>query len=253
MAHYTCFRNKAVAILGGAEGIGKSCAFLYAQQQADIYLADINEEKSMKLCREIKERGGRITYVKTDATKPEQVRRFAEIAGDSTDLYAVIHCTGGFTGYTPTIHLTDEEWDKVIRLNMHSIFYSSREFAKRMMYSRKGSFVNVSSIAARTALKNTPIHYSCAKAAVESMTKVLAAELGPYGIRVNAVAPGTTKTDRAIAVRGEEVMDLWGKEIPRGTLASPEEIAQAIVFLTSEEAIHITGVCLDVNGGQLIV
>lgn len=251
--HYTCFQNKAIAILGGAEGIGRSCAYLYAEQQAELFLADINEEKSMRLCQEITDRGGRITYIKTDATSPEEVRRFAQIAGDQADVYAVVNCTGGFTGYTPTTGLSDEEWDNVIRLNMHSVFYSCREFAKRMMAAQKGSFVNVSSISARTALKNTPIHYSCAKAAVESMTRVLAAELGPYGIRVNAVAPGTTKTARAMGVRGEEVMDQWGKEIPRGRLATPEEIAKVILFLTSEEAVHMTGVSLDVNGGQLIV
>jgi NAD(P)-dependent dehydrogenase (short-subunit alcohol dehydrogenase family) len=79
------------------------------------------------------------------------------------------------------------------------------------------------------------------------------AELGSLGIRVNAVAPGTTKTERAIGVRGEKVMDLWGENIPRGTLATPEEIANVILFLASEDAAHITGVSLDVNGGQLIV
>lgn len=85
------------------------------------------------------------------------------------------------------------------------------------------------------------------------MTRVLAAELGPFGIRVNAVAPGTTKTERVIGVRGETTMDLWKKNIPRGVLATPEEIAKVILFLTSDEAEHITGVSLDVNGGQLIV
>ncbi len=254
MVQYPYFKDKAVAIVGGAEGIGRSCAKLYAGQQAKVFLADINEEKSEELCNEIKGQGGWIEYVKTDATNPEEMRRFAESVGsDNRELYAVINCTGGFTGYTPTIDLSDKEWDRILRLNLYSTFYSCKELAAKMIPSKKGSIVNVTSISARTALENTPIHYSCSKAAVESMTRVLAAELGPFGIRVNAVAPGTTKTERAIGVRGEATMDLWGKNIPRGVLATPEEIAKVILFLTSDEAEHITGVSLDVNGGQLIV
>jgi NAD(P)-dependent dehydrogenase (short-subunit alcohol dehydrogenase family) len=252
LAQYSCFQNKAIAIVGGAVGIGKSCAKLFANQGADVFLADIDEQKSNQLCDEIKSQGLTINYLKTDATNQDEMRAFAEFVGNK-ELYAVINCTGGFKGYSPTIDIPNEEWDRVIKLNLYSTFYSCKELASKMIPFRRGAIVNVSSISARTALENTPIHYSCSKAAVESMTRVLASELGSLGIRVNAVAPGTTKTERAIGVRGEKVMDLWGENIPRGTLATPEEIANVILFLASEDAAHITGVSLDVNGGQLIV
>ena len=250
MTTYSCFPGRTVAIIGGAQGIGKACAILFARQGARVFVADVNAEMGEALREEIRQQGGLIEFVRIDATDPGQVRSFAEQAGAAGEVPYLVNCQGGFSKYTPALEVDDDDWDRTIRLNLTSIFYACREFGRRMKDAGKGSIVNISSLAGRTFFKETTIHYCAAKAAVESMTRVLAGELGPHGIRVNAVAPGSTKSERVVRLRGEEQLAAIGKTLPRGQVASTEDIARAVLFLCSDEAAHITGVSLDVNGGQ---
>lgn len=253
MAVYPCFEGKVAVVLGGSAGIGEACAKLFAGQNCKVVVADVDEENGNRVCAEIERRGGQAEFIVTDACLPEEVERLAEKAGRIGTVCALVNCVGGFREYKPVWEIPAAEWERTVLLNLHTTFFSCREFAKLMMRQGGGAIVNVSSLCARTAQDRTPAHYSCSKAAVEALTRVLAYELGPYGVRVNAVAPGTTVTDRVIRARGRTELDNIAASIPRGRLATPEEIAGAILFMASSEAVHITGVSLDVNGGQLIV
>ena len=218
-----------------------------------MFVADSNAEKGREVAEEIARDGGRCRFFPTDVTDVEQVTALANAVKEAGGLYALVNCAGGFPNYDPipTIELSPGDWDRGMRLNLYSQFYCCREMA-RLMTGGGGSIINVSSLSARTALIGVPGYYAVAKAGVEALTRVLARELGP-AIRVNAIAPGTTVSPRIRRARTAEQLAALGKQTVKGRFAEPDEIASVIVFLASEEAAHITGVSLDVNGGQLIV
>jgi NAD(P)-dependent dehydrogenase (short-subunit alcohol dehydrogenase family) len=118
---------------------------------------------------------------------------------------------------------------------------------------RGGKIINLSSLVARSPLFGAPTHYAAANGGIEAFTRVLADELGPYNINVNAVAPGTTVTERVRQVRRPEELQVLAQKTPLGRLSDPEDIASVIVFLASEAARHITGACLAVNGGITMI
>jgi 3-oxoacyl-[acyl-carrier protein] reductase len=254
MARYPDLQGKTVVITGGAEGIGRSAALLFSRQGANLFVADINAEKGQAVAEEIVKGGGRCQFVQTDVTSVEQIAALGNAVKQAGKLAVLVNSAGGFPKYdaVPTAELSPKDWDCGLRLNLSSQFYCCREMAGLLAENGGGAIINVSSLAARTALKGVPGYYAVAKAGVEELTRVLALELGP-AIRVNAIAPGTTLSPRIIRARTPEQLAALGKQTVRGRYAEPEEIASVIVFLASEEAAHITGVTLDVNGGQFIV
>lgn len=251
-AIYPDLADKLVVISGGADGIGRAAAVMFSRQQANVFVADINSEAGEKLAQEISKEGGRCQFVKTDITNVEQIAALGKRIKAIGPLSVLVNCAGGFPNYTAvsTIETSPEDWDRGVRLNFYSVFYCCRELVKLM--GNGGSIINITSNAARKAETNAPRYYSVSKAAVQHLTKVLAHELAP-AIRVNSVAPGTTLSDRVQRAASPERMEHLRKQVPRGKLADPDEIAAPILFLASEEAAHITGVTLDVNGGQVMV
>ena len=254
MARYADLKDKTVVVTGGAEGIGRSAALLFSRQQAKVFVADLNADKGQELAEEISKEGGCCRFVKTDVSNIEQVVALAKAVNTAGSLSVLVNCAGGFPTYTstPTTGLTPDEWDRGVRLNLYSVFYCCREMAKLIADNGGGAIINISSMSARTAQRGVPAYYCVAKAAVEQLTRTLALELAP-AIRVNAIAPGTTLSPRIKRNATPEQIEAIRKQIARGKLADPDEIAAVVVFLASEEAVHITGISMDVNGGQLIV
>jgi NAD(P)-dependent dehydrogenase (short-subunit alcohol dehydrogenase family) len=251
-AVYPDLKDKIVVVTGGADGIGRAVSAMFAKQGAHVFIADINENGGADLEKQIVKAGGRCTFVKTDVTSVEAVAALARRVKEAGSLDIVVNVAGGFPTYTnaTTIETTPEDWDRGVRLNLYSVFYCCRALVPLM--DKGGSVINITSNAARKAETHAPRYYSTSKAAVQHLTKVLAFELAP-AIRVNSVAPGTTLSDRIKRTATPERIESLVKQVPRRKLAEPDEIASAILFLASEEAAHITGITLDVSGGQVML
>jgi 3-oxoacyl-[acyl-carrier protein] reductase len=167
----------------------------------------------------------------------------------------LINCAGGFFFTETADQVTEERWDFIVDLNMKSVFLCSQAVYDTMKEQKSGCIVNISSSAGRMPVQSAPVHYAAAKAGVISLTQVIARELAPFGVRVNAVAPGTTPTQRVVKLRGTsdpEVLKQQIARVPLGRMASVADSTAAALFLASDQASFITGHTIDVNGGVLM-
>ena len=252
-ASYDEFEGKIAVVMGGALGIGKACAVAFAGQKAKVVVADVNEEAGGALRDAVVRDGGSLRFARVDATNPEEVARLAEEVEREGELAAVVNCVGGWTRYTPALELSVDQWDRGIKFNLYATFYSCQAFGNVMKKQGHGAIVNISSTSSRTASPNSPIYYGVSKSGVDAITRILARELGPYGVRLNAVGPGATMSERIKQIYTPAVIEELRSRTARGKLAEPEEIASVVLFLASDQAVHVTGIHMLVTGGQLIV
>ena len=214
--------------MGAAVGIGGACAERFAEAGARVAVVDLDSEKGEETAGRLNAAGGEALFVKADAaSKGEAESAFGRVLGRWNRLDILVNCAGGFFENTAIENIQEEEWDAGIAWNLKSPMLCCQAAAAPMKRAGYGRIVNVSSMAGRTALAYTPLDYCAAKAAVMGMTRRLSAELGPFGITVNAVAPGVTLSPR-VAVMHKDIMDDIVKTIPLGRVAEPEDIADAI-------------------------
>ncbi len=185
-----------------------------------------------------------------DVTKAADVRRLYEaVIGLIGRVDILVNNVGGYGKIKPTWEIDEDEWDQIVALNVKSAFLCSKIVIPAMLEQRSGRIINFSSLVGRAGGVISAAHYAAGKAALRGFTWHLAAELGPHGITVNAIAPGITRTERLTRVRDEEDIAALSTKIPLRRPAETKEIAEAAVFLASEAASYITGATLDVNGG----
>ncbi len=240
------FVSKVVLVTGGSRGIGRAVCKKFASEG---YLVAVNYEKSEEKAKALAEEIGGKAY-RADVSDYSQVssmvdRVEAELGGvDVLVNNAAVSAVGLFQD------MTDTEWDRLFGVDVKGVFNCSKRVLGHMLGLQSGSIINISSIWGVTG-GSCECHYSAAKAAVIGYTKSLAKELGPSGIRVNCVAPGTVYTEMN-AHLSEEDLNVLCEETPLGKIGTPEEIAEAVFFLASEKASFITGEVLNVNGGYVI-
>ena len=238
--------EQTALVTGGASGIGFETSLLLARSGAQVVIAGRNETTGMKAVAAIEEAGGQARFVKADLRNPEDVRRLADDVG-TVDI--LINNAGAFP-FAPTLEQGEETFQHLYDTNVQGTFFLTAELAKKMVAKRSGAIVNITTIAAHRGIPGTAA-YGSTKAALESLTRAWAVEFGGDGIRVNAVAPGHTRTENVTAMIGEEEFEQIGGGVPLRRLAHPKEIAEAIVFLASPRASYITGTTLAVDGGAL--
>ena len=247
--HLTMSKNiSGVAVVtGGASGIGLACCLELAQRGATIAIVDRNPN-SHDIAKEL---GGRAWIVDVaDEFAVEQCA--AEIERDFGVVELLVNSAGIIQFPSPPEQLSMQTWDDIVRIDQRGTYVTSVAFGKRMVQRRRGSIINIASIA---GMRSMPLHaYSPAKAAVISMTECLAAEWGPAQVRVNAVAPGHTRTPalQGAIDRGERDVSALASNNALGRLVEPEEIARAVAFLAGPDAAAITGVSLPVDCGWLV-
>ncbi len=247
------FDDEVALVTGAQQGIGAACAISLAQTGARVvvnYLNDIDAADGV--CRAIEDLGGTATKVAADISKPADVERLFDAARDMGGLRVLVNNAGIFPR-VPFLEMTDEDWDRVLNTNLRGTFLCTRCAAKQMVESsRGGAIVNLSSAAAHSA-PALGVHYASSKAGLLGFTRSAAVALAPHNIRVNAVAPGLTDTAQPRDGMSEEEIQVSVAQLPLGRMATPEDIADAVAFLASERARHITGQVLHVNGGQLFL
>jgi NAD(P)-dependent dehydrogenase (short-subunit alcohol dehydrogenase family) len=244
--------GKTALVTGAGSGIGEAIAFLFAREGADIAVNDIDPASAEKTAEAVMNMGRRAIAVQADVADGEQVDRMVDRVIDELGGVQILVNNAGIPVHGPFLETqTPENWDRVVAVILRGTYLCSRSAGRWMVNNGTGKIVNISSIAGARATPHIP-SYGAAKAAVIQLTRTLAVDWGKYGINVNCISPGvinTPLTQRTIAVW--ETPEEIKARIPLEVMGEAEDIANAALFLVSDEARHITGVNLPVDGGIL--
>ena len=240
--------NKVAVVTGGSRGIGYATVEAFLKEGATVILTASSQASADKAVAKLKERlpEAKVAGISPNLSEYGSVREAFEKVAESYGGIDILVNNAGVSESTPFLSYTEENFDKVMDLNVKGVFNSARVAAELMEKRGSGVILSTSSMVSRYG-QPSGVAYPTSKFAVDGLTVSLARELGPKGIRVNAVAPGITETDMMKAVP-KEIIDPMIGQIPLRRLGQPEDIANAFVFLASEDASYITGVVLRVDG-----
>jgi 3-oxoacyl-[acyl-carrier protein] reductase len=245
--------GKVAIVTGAARGLGRAIANTFAVHGASLVLVDVDREGGAKVQREIELAGGQAVSLMADVTVSREVDAAVQQAVEQCGTVDIlVNNVGRFKPMT-LLEMEEEDWDEIIGVNLKSVYLFSRAVARIMVEKRSGRIINVASVAGRSSSPVAGAHYTTAKAGVLGFTRHLARELASYGINVNAVAPGTTRTESVKEMLTKDAESQLISRIPLGRLAEPQDTANAVLFLASDMSSYITGATLDVNGGQLMM
>jgi NAD(P)-dependent dehydrogenase (short-subunit alcohol dehydrogenase family) len=245
--------GKTALISGGASGIGKATALLFAEEGAAVVLADINSTGGSQAAGQIQETGGRAIFVPCDVTQAEDCHRAVQATLDAFGALDILFNNAGVIRRADVVGTSEADWDLVLDVNLKSIFLMSKYAVPVMARAGGGAIINTSSgWGLRGGAK--AVSYCAAKGAVVNMTRAMAIDHGPQNIRVNCICPGDTDTPmlRDEARQLGQAQDSFLAEAaqrPLGRYAQPEEIARAVLYLASEAASYVTGSALVIDGG----
>lgn len=240
-----------VLITGASRGIGAACARAFAKAGFDVAVNyNRSQEKAESLTRELSGFGVKAIAVQADVSDGASVRRMFSAVKASLGAVDILINNAGISHVGLMTDMTDDDWNILLQTNLSSVFYCCKSALPDMIRAHNGVIVNLASMWGEVGA-SCEAAYSAAKAGVIGLTKALAKEVGPSGVRVNAVSPGVVMTDMMKSFSDEDVAALKD-ETPLMTLGSPEDIAEAVLYLASDKARFITGQVLSVNGGMVI-
>lgn len=242
-------QGKVAIITGAARGIGRETALLFAAEGAKVVICDLLDEGE-EVAEEIRSRGGEAIFYKLDVTDREAVKRMVDAVVERYGRIDILINNAGITRDAQFLKMTEEDWDKVIAVNLKGVFNVTQAVAPVMVAQGKGKIVNAASVVALYG-NFGQTNYVASKAGVIGMTKVWARELGRKGINVNAVAPGFIQTEMTAKVP-EKVLQMVRERTPLGRLGTPRDVAYAYLFLASDESDYVNGAVLSVDGGLVI-
>ncbi|HSR13016.1 MAG TPA: SDR family NAD(P)-dependent oxidoreductase [Thermodesulfobacteriota bacterium] len=247
-------KGKNAVITGAAAGIGKACALLFADQGAGVAVVDVREDEIENVCREIASQGGKCLAVKADVASSDAPGEILQAAVDAFGGLDVLVNNAGGGLPTDFFSITLEEWSRIVNLNLTATFALSQKAAGIFRERGGGVIVNISSQAGRSVSPTAGVHYTASKAGVIGLTRHMARVLAQHNIRVNAVCPGITNSERLMKRLSEKgTEEEMKKSVPLGRIGDVDEIAASCLFLASDLAGYITGASMDVNGGSLMI
>lgn len=243
-------KDKVAIITGAGSGLGKAGALTFAREGAKVVVADYNEATGQAVVEEIKALGAEAIFVQVDVSNWDQVQAMVNTTVETFGTVDILVNNAGVTADAFLVKMTHEMWDKVININLKGVFNCTKAVAPIMVEKGRGKIINTSSIVGEQGnLGQT--NYAATKAGVIGMTLTWAKELGFKGINVNAVAPGYIMTEMVAAVP-EKVLEKLKEKVPFRKLGEPQDIANAYLFLASDESAYCNGTVLDVNGGMTL-
>ena len=243
--------NKTVLVTGGSRGIGKEIALKFAKQGYDViinYVSDKTDTEELK--KELEANGGKALIVKADVTNPEQIENLVKTAIETFGKIDVLVNNAGITKDNLLMRMSEEEFDKVIEVNLKGTFLMTKAVTKYMMKKRQGSIINLSSVVGVTGNAGQ-CNYAASKAGIIGFTKSVAKELASRNIRANAIAPGFIATDMT-DVLSDEIKETIQNQIPLKRMGNAKEVAELAYFLGSEQSSYITGQVIHVDGGMVM-
>ena len=243
--------GKNVLVTGAQRGIGRAIALRFAAAGADVALNYLDDKAATESAgAQILALGRRATTIAADIARPEEARRLVHEAERALGPIDVLVNNAAIFPRAPFLELNEEMWDAVLDTNLKATFVCAQEAARRMVAAgRPGTIINLSSGAPyRGSMRATA--YMASKLGIVGLTRGMARELAPHGIRVNAIAPGVTNTAMPRLGNTEEGLAAIGRANPSGRLAEPDDIADVVVFLATDEARYVVGQLIHVNGGD---
>lgn len=245
--------GKVVVITGAGRGIGRRAALLFAAEGATLALVDIDEASGEAVAEEVRSQGGIAIFIRTDLTKSDDVQRMVSVVVGQYQRIDVLYNNAGINYFGKLADTDEAAWDRVMTVNVKSVFLTSKYIIPIMAAQKKGVIINTGSSASLVGLDNLAV-YTASKGAVLQLTRNMALDYAPAGIRVNALCPGVTATEMTQQVIDDDpdpkaARARFDRVIPRGSMADPIEIANVALFLASDESSYITGAAIPVDGG----
>lgn len=255
------FSGKGAVVTGGATGIGKAIAFRLAEAGASVMIADVDLQAASRTAEEIRGAGGKAQAVEADASSTSDARKLAEDAIQTLGRLDILVNNAGVYPPSAVLDMSEEAWDTVLNTNLKGLFFCSQAAAKQMIQAgHGGKIINIASLEALHPTVQLA-HYDASKGGVLMTTKALALELAPYGILVNAIAPGIIRTpglevllSTLIPTGGtfEEMAEMFSPRVPLSRIGKPDDVAKVVLFLASKAADYMTGTMIVVDGGYLL-
>jgi len=239
-------KNKTVIVTGAANGIGRGIALSFAKDGYNVVATDIDLKGCLGVASEIKKMGGNVLAVKCDVSKKTQIKALMNKAVKGFGEINVLVNNAGIFPYVSFDKMQESDWDKVMNVNLKSVFLCSQEALKHI--SNNGRIINISSIASLVGFEGL-VHYCASKGGMNGLVRALALEVAPMKITVNAIAPGAIETPGAMKTMTPEAKKQTTTLIPLSRFGLPEDIANAVLFLASEKSSYITGQVITVDGG----
>ncbi|MRX67692.1 NAD(P)-dependent dehydrogenase, short-chain alcohol dehydrogenase family [Flavobacterium resistens] len=245
--------NKVAFVSGGGSGIGRAVAEAYAREGAKVVLSDINVEHGEETVKIIKDNGGEAFFVKGDSSSASDNKRMVEVTVSKYGRLDIACNNAGMGGPAkPTGEYEPDAWDRVIALNLSGVFYACRYQLEQMEKNGGGNIVNIASIHGQVAAPNSPA-YTASKHGVVGLTKNIAAEYALKNIRCNAVGPGYIETALLKDNLTQNLMDAVAAKAPMNRLGTAQEVADLVVFLSSEKSSFTTGSYIIADGGYTAI
>lgn len=244
--------GKVALVTGAQQGIGKAIALAYSREGASVVLNYLDQQAAADaMVADMQAMGQRAVAVAGDVSQAAAVRRMVE-AGAALGGIDILVNNAGIFPRVEFLDMTEAQWDEVLNVNLKGTFLCTQAVAQQMV--ARGGGGSIMSLSSGAAFRSSPrgVHYVASKAGIIGITRAAALELAPYHIRVNAIAPGITDTAQPRYGMSEAELQATGRQVPLGRLGTPEDVADLAVFLASEEARHITGQTIHVNGGQYL-
>jgi len=244
--------GRLAVVTGAAVGIGAGIAASLARHGARLVLADLDDTALEETCATLRAAGAEVVGVVADVTDRNDVRRLAATATAAGAVEILVNNVGDHRPWGPFVETAEEDWDAVLDLNLRHVLRVTRALLPGMIERRRGSIVNVSSVEGLRGVPNCALYAAC-KAAVLNLTAGLATELGPHGVRINAIAPDLTETpqfplSRMIAERYRDQVPRW---VPVGRWGQPDDHGDVVAFLASDLARFVTGQTIRTDGGTM--
>ncbi len=246
--------HKVALVTGGRRGMGRAHALALAHQGAAVAVTDIDAYECAAVVDEIKSKGGEAACIKMDVTKKAEVGLACDEVIKQFGRLDILVNNAGIYSPKPALEITEEEWDRMIAINLKGQFLCAQRAAREMAKNKWGRIINISSIASGGVGIGFAgaAHYAASKGGIIGMTETLAVEWAPFGITVNVIAPGAIDTPMIQAAQiPKDAMDAMLARVPLKRIGRPEEVSAMVAFLSSDEASYITGAAFYVDGGWL--
>ncbi len=245
--------RKVAIVTGAGRGIGKAVALALAGDGVNIVLAEVEPERARAAAAEIERLGVATLAQQTDVTSRASVERMVEATIERFGRLDILVNNAGVIDPAPVLQMTEDQWDRVLDVDLKGVFLCSQAAGRRMVERRSGSIISIASVLAQFGMQGRA-NYCAAKAGVTALTRVLALEWAPFGVRVNAIGPGYVMTElqREAIAQGLAHVEKRLEDVPLRRFAEPSEIGQVAAFLASEKASYITGQTIYPDGGWLI-